>query len=711
MGKLLKILAVLIILMVLALTFLFFWLDPNVFKSRIQAEAAKQGIHLGIEGDLHWQFWPSVGFEVNNISVASINTPTEVLATLKNASLLVAVRPLLKNELVVHHLLINGATANLTTTATGENNWEQLYKTGGHTGPRPNAPVTNISTESATETTSVQVAELSVESISITDSTVSLLDEKTQQKTVITLQALQISDVNLQEAPIQVNGEWGVALYEGNKKSLTLAIEANATLEVDAQLNALAIRAGLTLVVGDKTQETITGDLSLKVEDLQGSPSYTGEWSMLPINLKSLMASMNQAAPETTLEKALTHFSMKTHFKGTDKTLTLSPLTLVLDESTLKGSVAITDIERGALNVTLSGDTINVDHYLAPMPEGNTTPTATATTVKNAEPLIPLDVVNTLEVNAALEWSKAIVSGMTLNEIKTNLVAKKGVVTLKELSLNAYNGRFTSQATLTAKNKTALIHFTASMDNMDLAPLLQDLELDEDAQLSGAINVKLSGNTNGITEQVLMDQLVANATFNGAKVRFSPLNVEERFCQLVNLLDKGEDEGEGKLESTADVVWPEYTAMRELDGVINIKNQVVTIESFSAGVAHLQLTTLGEVNLADETYDMRLPFKLSEKSTSESGCTVKSNYWLDRSLSLLRCHGSLNSLDPLSDCGFDSSALKSLTADYATYRIQKELVKELGGKEDDQGNPSLESQAVELLFDLFKNKKKKKNKE
>jgi AsmA protein len=54
------------------------------------------------------------------------------------------------------------------------------------------------------------------------------------------------------------------------------------------------------------------------------------------------------------------------------------------------------------------------------------------------------------------------------------------------------------------------------------------------------------------------------------------------------------------------------------------------------------------------------------------GCSVgESNYWVDRGLSLLRCKGSFDAIDPVKDCGFDKSALKDLTKDYAEYKLRE----------------------------------------
>src|SRR5690606_22787282 len=102
-------------------------------------------------------------------------------------------------------------------------------------------------------------------------------------------------------------------------------------------------------------------------------------------------------------------------------------------------------------------------------------------------------------------------------------------------------------------------------------------------------------------------------------------------------------EGEEPVEEKT---WPEQTNMQPLAGRIRMVDEVITIESFDASVEALVLGVRGRIDLAQDNYDLQLPLRLVEKTTSENGCTVKSNYWLDRTLELLRCRGSLSAMKP-----------------------------------------------------------------
>src|SRR5690606_5856141 len=174
-----------------------------------------------------------------------------------------------------------------------------------------------------------------------------------------------------------------------------------------------------------------------------------------------------------------------------------------------------------------------------------------------------------------------------------------------------------------------------------LAPALKDLELDEKIQISGAINADATASLRGVTMNQLTSSLVGEANFSGAEIRVAPINIEQKFCQLINLVNQTQEQ-QG--------AWENYTEMRELTGKARIAQQVLTVESFNAGVHQLVLGLHGNVNIAASTYDVTLPLKLLGEESSENGCRVNSNYWVNRSVSLLRCRGSLDALSPVSDC-------------------------------------------------------------
>jgi AsmA protein len=123
--------------------------------------------------------------------------------------------------------------------------------------------------------------------------------------------------------------------------------------------------------------------------------------------------------------------------------------------------------------------------------------------------------------------------------------------------------------------------------------------------------------------------------------------------------------------------------MNELSGSIKWRDELITIDTFKAGVEKLQLGSTGKINLATDEYDIFLPFKLLKDktdtitadqvavTTSGGGCSIGSQYWLERGMELLRCKGSFGAINPLSDCRPDKELLVELTKDYAVYKLKE----------------------------------------
>jgi AsmA protein len=222
---------------------------------------------------------------------------------------------------------------------------------------------------------------------------------------------------------------------------------------------------------------------------------------------------------------------------------------------------------------------------------------------------------------------------------------------------------------------------------VQLAPAMKNLELDKTVQLTGAVNADATANLSGVTMNQLMDSLTSQVNFSGAEWKFAPLNIEQKFCELVDMVNK--------IESDPTRVWESFTEMRQLTGKITMANRVISVENFNAGVHQLIMGTQGKLDLAKQSYDFTLPLKLLEEETSASGCRVASNYWINRSLSLLRCRGSLEGVNPLRDCGLDSKGLTSLTKDFAEYKLR-----EKHGDKIDAAEKKVDDKKEELLKKL-----------
>ncbi|WP_039912398.1 AsmA family protein [Cellvibrio mixtus] len=659
MKILLKSLAVLLLLIVLAVFALVFLVDANRFKPRIEALAKDQGVALQIKGDLGWDLWPSIGVAVNDVHVAPLAEPNQAIASLQQASLLLKLIPLFSGNFQVDHIAVDGLKLNLKRDQTGKGNWEAFNKPATTTTP----PASVADAESNLS--------LDIQHISLTNASLAFADAQAGSAINLRDINLTMSGVNLRAEPFAVDLGFVLEQVQANTEKLTLAGKLNAGLSVDQSMNTLRLTDGqLQLDLSSKEAATLALTYALTVTDLKNNPAYQGQITLKDTSLQKLLGAFGIEL-QTTRRDALGKFSLSADINGDTAKVKLENLKLVLDETTFNGSAAINNFETGAIRASLTGDTFNLDDYLPPPVKDE--PATTAAPVPAQDTPLPVDSLRTLNLNIKLALKKLIVNKIPLENVDAKVLAKNGMIE-QSLSATAFSGKITTKGQLDARGQQSQLQFDAGVEGLELAPLLKTMEMDSKFGLQGAIQARAIGSSQGNSTNALFKALRANANFSGAQVRVSPINLEQQFCKLVNLVNKAED------PATA---WNEYTELTELSGSVKWRDQIITIDTFKAGVEKLQLGSTGKINLASDEYDIFLPLKLVKGkadtvtaeqvavTTSANGCSVGSYYWLERGLELLRCKGSLDEINPLHDCRPDKDMLVQLTKDFAVYKLKE----------------------------------------
>jgi AsmA protein len=656
-----KIIAALLLLIILAVIALVVLVDPNQFKPEIEKVAKEKGIALQMKGDIGWSFWPRLGVKLEDIALASLAKSDKPLAQLQQASLAVAVLPLLSGKLQAHQILLDDAKITLEVDENGKGNWESLTKKSNE------AATVNEQKESA----AASDLDLNIDSIRIGNAALSYLDLTTGQDIQLSDLNLELNDVNTQGKPFLMSLSWLLQMaQEKSAEKLKIKGQLNHKISVDKAITELQLDEGkLTLELNDKASLDLNYSLSAK--DLQNNLSYQGKLEITPTNIRQLLSALGVQL-ETANSDALKEFSLSANLAGDKQQVALSDLKVALDKTTFTGNLAVTDLTKSAIKLALAGDKINVDDYLPP-PAPEAKQKETTTELAEDTPL-PLESLRGLNLDAQFNLVSMIINKMTVSDIDLDVKAKDGVIN-QNLSAKAYQGDIKFAANLDARNEKANLNFDSTVKQLELAPLLKEMEMNEKLDLSGAINVQAQGNSQGATVNQLFDGMNSTANFSGAQVRFAPLNIEEQFCKMVNLFSKENQQTDAEVaEGVKEVVWDAFTEMRALEGNMVWRDQVIQLEKFNAGVSQLLLASTGAINLASNTYEFKLPIKLSEASQAASlkGCTLSSpNFWVDRGLSLLRCKGAFGAINPLNDCGFDKGAVKDLVKDFAEYKLRE----------------------------------------
>lgn len=135
MKQLLRILlaavGILAIVAVAAVVYVTTFLDPEDFKPRLTAVVEEQtGLNLALEGPITWSFYPRIGVSVEKARAWLPEQPQDsaAFAAIDRAEVSVAFGPLLRGEIAVDGLTLDGMRLNLERDAEGEGNWEPLLE-------------------------------------------------------------------------------------------------------------------------------------------------------------------------------------------------------------------------------------------------------------------------------------------------------------------------------------------------------------------------------------------------------------------------------------------------------------------------------------------------------------------------------------------------------------------------------------------------------
>lgn len=655
MKKLLKIIGVIILLMLFALLGLILFVDPNQFKPSIESLAKKQGIALSVQGDLSWKFWPGFGVGAETLTLGSLAASEKRLAEIEQMSLLLALTPLISGNFQADHLVLSGVKLNLAVDQKGKSNWSFLTDSKSPGSPSADTGESSLN--------------MNIEKISIENSQITYLDEQAKQSIQLSEFNLHLKDVNTQEKLFPVSVTTGVTIKSSSDPEIRLALDLGNQIKMDKQFKSLQLSDGkLRLDLLGENNVAIPLTYDLQVSDLQNKMSYKGNLKLESISLRDLLTYFDVQL-ETANKDAVSTLEFSSPFEGDEQKIALNDLQLLLDGNVFKGSFALTDFKKAAIKINLQGDKFNLDDYLPPVTEEESVQPESTTDTP-----LPLDSLRSLNLNVKIQLNELIIKKLKLTALDWKLLAKNGMVE-QQLNGQAYSGNILFKSQLDARSEKANLTFDAALESVQVNQLLGDFfEHDKEKfDLQGAIHLRALGGTNGTTLNQLLKSLQSNATFSGAELRITPINLQKQFCKLVDLVNKNPE---------SDQEWQDLTQLTEVSGSIKWRDEKIVIDSFKAGVENLLLSSSGQIDLANDKYDLLLPFKLLKSATTSSeevstsqqqgqGCVIGDTFWAEKGMSLLRCKGKLSGMDPLSDCGPDKELLLDVTKDYAEYKIKK----------------------------------------
>ncbi|MEH6578830.1 MAG: AsmA family protein [Amphritea sp.] len=716
-------LALLVIVVVAGGVLLGMFFDPNEYKPQIQELAfEKGGIELEIKGDLGWSVFPWLGIEINQISVNYPDQPQ--LAELNQAQVSVELPALLSGSVKMSSVVLDGLTLNLIKTADGQTNWAT-----GEAAPA-DSTVTDDKPSSA-EAAGGAALSLDIESIAISNGNISYTDQQAGSKILLNNFTMTSGKV-VTQAFFPAELSFQAEQFQNDEKQLTVDAKLVAQFFLDLanqqyQIKGLESMLGLTGkpfngntvnltlnadISSDLGKQTATVDnLNLSAANLKASgniliqdftkPTIAGKLSVDTFSLQELLTALGQPAIETTDPDVLKAISFSSELSGPANTLGLNKLKLRLDDTQFNGNIGY-NLANGSIALNLQGDEINADRYLPPAKAGdakaangdsatpNTSSKSTASKKGgerySKEPVIPVEPLKALELDAKLGLQKLLISGLTLTKLELQASAHGGLVKATKIHADMYGGTIRNSAVIDVRKKPARLSSNEVVSGIQIGDMLKDVA-DTDA-VTGTFSTKAKVTATGVSVHSIVNSLNGTASVNMKDGVINGIDIAQTICQGFNTA--------GSLGVNTQQVDPS-TPFANMGGNFKITNGVVSNNDLKAALDAIDVKGRGKVNLPAANLNYRLGLTINENLFKQT-CSV--NNALQGIEWPVDCKGSFDD-DPAKLCRPDAGVLEDIIKQKAKKKLEKKLDQILLDKLGGDSGDGEESDASKLLKGLF----------
>ena len=555
MGKLLKIVSGLVLLIVVAAIVAPMVIDPNDYREQIQTVVKeKTGRDLAINGDLSLSVFPWIGIGINDVSLSNaVGFKAEPFAKIQEANVKVKLLPLLSQQVEVSTVVLKGMSLSLEKDKVGKTNWDDMVQSSTEPDATKDKP-----TE---ESSNLAMGTIAIGGLQIVDANITWDDASKGER-------YSLADLDLTTDALSLGSPMGVELaltVDSSKPKATVRLKLNGDLVINSTLDKFDFQ-GITLVI-----------------DAAGDPVPGGA---MTIDIAShLIADLAAGG-----------------------SLTLNPLTIKFDDSTLSGNAAVNNFAKPTIQFDLAVDAINLDRYL-PKPADTESGAQTTSVAPSpvAVALIPVQTIRDLNIEGLFKVQSLIVKGLTAEEVSVKLVAKNGVLKSEQGIKKFYNGSYVGETVVDARQNTPRIIVTEQVTNINIEPLLIDL-LGE-SPIAGIANITAALTTRGNTVPAFKSALNGTAKFSFNDGAVTGVDVGALMKQAQAILH-----GDFVAAFVKDAG---KTPFSEASGTVQINDGLVNNQDLIVTTPLVNVAGVGTANLVNEQIDYQLTLQRPQASDAE----------------------------------------------------------------------------------------------
>ncbi len=622
MKKLFLFITIPLVIVVVAIAALMLVVNPNQFKPLIADQVRNQtGLELVIDGDIGWQFFPSLGFQLGE---TRLNNPSgftnPAMFTVKQVGVSVSVMPLLDKRLEIGSVVLDGAQVYIETLNNGESNLDALTKASPQTETTSQQTTAEASSDAAVEAQATSEWSIALSGVTVSNA---LLDIRNQQ----TGSSTQLYDVGLTVSEF-VADQWTTANFQAkgkaNEQSFAAAGSAEFKLSQDfaqyalrnIELNASYADASTTIESAQITLETFEFDtanaMTYQVAGATPDMDFKAKGSLgLIINKAITLAKIEALQLEATLEGASLPQSPTNIAMASDLSFDLdkSFLDFVLHKLTvnqieLDGKATVQLAQIPQIRFALHSPNIDVDSLTASpaqqasgstseASQGENKPSKTNQTAAPSQEVEPdLSALKTLDIKGTITIDKFKAANAHMQKVKANFYVNRGIAELTSFSSQLYGGSISAKAKLNANVSPASYSAVKRIKGVKVQPLLVDVMENDKLEGTGNIDVDVSGKS--LTTNGIKKNLVGTVKINFEDGAVNGINIAQMIRETYAKIQGQNVAANSEPKKT------DFSAMR---ATLKLNKGIVSTNDMKAESPLLRVEGSGSANYLNETVD------------------------------------------------------------------------------------------------------------
>ena len=741
-SKLIGLLLLGVLLLLVAAGFaLTHFFDPNDYKDEIRELARKHAnVELELNGDIGWSLFPWLGIEITDAKVASVDMPNDPFADLRLLGLSVQVLPLLRKEIQMSDIRIDGLNLSLHRNVKGEGNWENIGRPSADIQIASAADSTTSAIEKPAKTAQsapTKPLKLDINSLIVNGARIDFHDEQSgKQFNIESVQlttgairdrepiALKFSGFLANAQPLlraRIELTAKASIDQGLQRYLLDNVKLSGELSGEPLKGKTANYTARGNLLYDQSANTARWDnlkLSvnqlkalgeLQVTELDQQAQLSGALSIAAVNLQEFLNGVGIQLPEMADKKALSHFELNTRLQGTPNSLVLNDMTLNIDQTALSGNAGIKDFQTTLLYAQLVGDQLDADRYLPAVEKkapterqvevkqqseqvgiagSSSLPQAPSNSAWSTEQMLPIERLGKVNADLDLAFNELTIHALQVSHAKLNMLASDGMIKMNNLQGNLFNGEFQTSASLNTTTPQPLLTLKHSTRNMPIEQVLQ--ALDEEVIITGLLDNSMDLRSSGNSQQEWINNLNGTLDFAVHNGVLPGADLERQLCTGIATLNR---------KRLAPSTGSKDTRFNDLRGKLNIRNGIAHNPDLRVAIPGLAVKGKGDINLRVLSMDYYLGVLIqgATQPMADPACQVNERYknieWP------VRCRGPLEL--GAKACRIDEDALGKIATGMIGETINEKLQEKLG----DKISPKLDRLSPELkdtLKGLFK---------